>query len=210
MPLAGKIKLRANEAVVDIIRPSAANYFWHYLLALIILFANAFFAFWLARQGWYGVFVLSAGAVAAVALLLDARGRTRKNYWVLTTERLVDIEQSGLFERAITAIGLNEARDMRVRKKGIGAFLFGLGDLVIDTRGENYALVLKGVRDAQIVIDRISELAEGAGKEKERPDFRAALKNFYDILPRLSADEIREIRNRLDNKLADLGDDFTG
>jgi hypothetical protein len=160
MSLSGKIQLREGEVIVDTIRPSAVNFLGHYILAFAILFLSAFLLFWLASQGWYGAIVLTAGALAGIVLLFEARRLTRKNYWILTTERLVDVDRSSLFNESIAVVEIAEARDVRIRKKGIGSFVFGLGDLVIDVQDGDYVLVLKGVRDANTVLNLIGELTK--------------------------------------------------
>lgn len=165
MSFSEKIQLREGEDIVDIIRPSPVKYLWHYILAFLILFLTSFMLFWLAGQGWYGAIVLSAGALASLVLLFEARRHTRKNYWILTTERLVDVDRSGLFNESIAVVDIGDACDVSIRRRGIGAFIFGLGDLVVDVRDGDYAIVLRGVRDAQTVVNLISELANGNQNE---------------------------------------------
>lgn len=195
-----KIKWREGETIVETVKPSPLKFFWHYFLAVFILFTLSFFSFWLLRQGLYGSVIIATCLIASFALFLDARRRRNENYWVLTNERLIDVERHGLFSETVSPIEYSDIADVHIRRRGINARLFGLGDLVTDTANEDYAISLSCVRHPQIVLEWIMQLSQSRYSKLDFSDSRIVLKHFYKLIPRLSVTDISEIKNRLDNR----------
>lgn len=201
MSLRKKIEWRENEAIVEAVKPSPLKFFWHYFLAILILFAMAFFSFWLIRQGVYGTLVIISCVLASFALFFDARRRCNANYWILTTERLIDIERHSILSETVSPVDYDSITDVHVRRRGINARLFGLGDLVADTDSDEFAISLSCVRHPQIVLEWILRLSQGSVDRRAFSDSRLLLKYFYKNLPRFTAADINEIRNRIDNRV---------
>ena len=56
--------------------------------------------------------------------------------WIITSERIVDIEQKGLFNREISEFTLDKVQDITVKVPNMMATFLKYGDLVIQTAGE--------------------------------------------------------------------------
>ncbi|OGZ98823.1 MAG: hypothetical protein A3C07_00620 [Candidatus Sungbacteria bacterium RIFCSPHIGHO2_02_FULL_47_11] len=56
--------------------------------------------------------------------------------WVITNERLIDIEQRGLFNREVSEIPLNRIQDVTIQETGIIETLLHFGTIKIQTAGE--------------------------------------------------------------------------
>lgn len=201
MSLNKKIQWRDKENVIEIVKPSMFKFFWHHVLVLLILFTLSFFSFWLIRQGLYGLIVASTSIVASLALLIDARNRRNANYWILTNERLIDVERHGIFSDTVSSIDYENIVDVHIRRRGFNSRLFGLGDLVADTESEDYAVSLSSVRHPQIILEWIMQLSRESGESRDFQNTKILLKHFYKSIPRLSEIDIIEIKNRLDNRL---------
>ena len=60
---------------------------------------------------------------------------------LITSQRILIIEQKGLFNRQVTAVPLERVQDITVRKRGILQTFFDFGDIQIQTAGEeNYSM----------------------------------------------------------------------
>ncbi|MCX6806609.1 MAG: PH domain-containing protein [Candidatus Berkelbacteria bacterium] len=55
---------------------------------------------------------------------------------IATDQRIVDIEQKGLFNRTISAQDLSRVQDVRAKKQGVFQTFFDFGDILIQTAGE--------------------------------------------------------------------------
>lgn len=56
--------------------------------------------------------------------------------WVITDERIVDIEQKGLFHREVSEFMLRRVQDVTVETRGLLASLLHFGDIKVQTAGE--------------------------------------------------------------------------
>ncbi len=56
--------------------------------------------------------------------------------WIITTKRLIDIEQRGLFNRQISEMNLNNIQNVSVEIRGVIPTLLKFGNLRVETAGE--------------------------------------------------------------------------
>lgn len=89
-------------------------------------------------------------AVFAVALT---------NYYLdiifVTSKRIIDLDQKGLFSRDVSIAPIEKMQDIKIEVNGIFATMFNFGDLYIQTAGHDKEFVIKGVRRAQEAKDII-------------------------------------------------------
>ncbi len=74
--------------------------------------------------------------------------------WILTNERLVDIDQQGLFTRRISTLSLDRIQDVTTFESGLVDTFFKIGTVVIQTAGEEREFIIPSARNPQ----RIKEL----------------------------------------------------
>jgi Bacterial PH domain len=75
--------------------------------------------------------------------------------WILTTLRIVDIEQSGFFERKVSSFLLSRVQDITTNINGALATLVGFGTLEVETAGHNEKFVMSGIVNPDEVRDII-------------------------------------------------------
>ncbi|MBI2020973.1 PH domain-containing protein [Candidatus Giovannonibacteria bacterium] len=56
--------------------------------------------------------------------------------WIITNERIVDVEQKGLFYREISEFALERVQDVTIEMPGMLPTLLGYGNIIIQTAGE--------------------------------------------------------------------------
>ncbi len=84
--------------------------------------------------------------------------------WVITNDRLVSIDQAGLFGRTISELDLYRIQDVRSEVKGIFATTFNYGDVFVQTAGEKEFFMLKSIPDPHQIREKLLDLAEGDRK----------------------------------------------
>ena len=57
--------------------------------------------------------------------------------WIITSERIIDIEQKGLFNREISEFTLDKVQDITVKVPNMLATFLKYGDVIIQTAGES-------------------------------------------------------------------------
>jgi uncharacterized membrane protein YdbT with pleckstrin-like domain len=78
--------------------------------------------------------------------------------WYLTSERLIDIEQKGLFFRDEATTRLELIQDVTVETGGFLATLVGFGNLRVQTAGESREFMMRDVAHPEAVKREIEEL----------------------------------------------------
>lgn len=75
--------------------------------------------------------------------------------WIVTDERVLKVEQHGLFRREFNEFRLSRVQDVTVEIKGLVPTLFKFGNLVVQTAGENPGFMFKAIPHPEKVKDII-------------------------------------------------------
>lgn len=104
--------------------------------------------------GLYIVFVLSFLMMQWMFWYMDA--------WILTQERLIDIQLITLFNRQISQIPFSQIQDVRFTIKGTLSSIFGFGDIKVQSAGKESFFELKSIHDARKWAEKISDYSDPA------------------------------------------------
>ena len=78
------------------------------------------------------------------------------NYlYVLTSQRIIIIEQSGLFGRKITEAELEKIQNVTVEVKGLTKTLLNFGDVILRTAGTDPTMVLSNVENPYEIQQKV-------------------------------------------------------
>jgi len=80
--------------------------------------------------------------------------------WIVTDERVVNIEQKDLFTRRVSELRFRSIQDVTSEIDGVVPSVLGYGDVFIQTAGENPHFIFHNVPDPVGVKDLIMKLAE--------------------------------------------------
>ncbi|HAI73946.1 MAG TPA: hypothetical protein DCS28_01510 [Candidatus Moranbacteria bacterium] len=95
--------------------------------------------------------------------------------WIVTDERIVNIEQKGLFSREVSELELENIQDITVDVLGIIPTFLNYGELFVQTAAEKERFVFHNVPDPYIIKDRIMNLQQKV-KKKESEDLGAVIR----------------------------------
>ena len=90
--------------------------------------------------------------------------------WLITTERLIDIQQRGLFDRTISELSLNNVQDVTIEIRGIIPTLLKFGNLKVQTASESTFTINDAPRlyEAKELILRYSHRLNAAGHDQAK------------------------------------------
>lgn len=91
--------------------------------------------------------------------------------WIITNERILDVEQRGFFNRVVSELDLERIQDITSQVNGMLATMFGFGDIHIQTAAEEKRFKLKSVPHPVTIRKKIAELY-GKAREKNRFVFK--------------------------------------
>lgn len=67
------------------------------------------------------------------------------NAWVLTNLRIVNIKQHGYFSREVSSLFLTRIQDVTTDVEGVLSSLFGIGNIKVQTAGEDVEFTMNGI-----------------------------------------------------------------
>lgn len=91
--------------------------------------------------------------------------------WIITDQRIIDIEQTGLFSRVVSELDLKRIQDITSEVKGMAQTMFGFGDVHIQTASEQTKFNLTSIPHPVVTRRAIMDLYETA-REKDRFIFK--------------------------------------
>lgn len=77
--------------------------------------------------------------------------------WIITSKKIVDVEQYGLFKRQVSILHLEKIQDITYDVHGVLQTLFGYGDLLVQTAGSSGSFPIKGVPNPALVQAKLNE-----------------------------------------------------
>ncbi|MBI4257101.1 PH domain-containing protein [Candidatus Uhrbacteria bacterium] len=80
--------------------------------------------------------------------------------WIITNERIINIEQEGLFNRTASELDLAAVQDATAEIRGILQTLFTFGQVYVQTAGEKGRFHFKNIDNPENVKELITRLVE--------------------------------------------------
>lgn len=103
-------------------------------------------------SGVYAAFVLNFFIMEWIFWYLDV--------WVLTSNRLMDVQLISLFNRQVSQLPLVQIQDVRVDTKGYLPSIFRYGDITVQSAGSSGFFILRSIPGAKEVAQTILEFAD--------------------------------------------------
>lgn len=85
--------------------------------------------------------------------------------WIITTERIVNIEQKGMFSREVSEMEYSKMQDITTEVVGFLPTVFNYGDVKIQTAGEREEFVFRTVSDPYHVKNIIFNMQKKDSKQ---------------------------------------------
>lgn len=78
--------------------------------------------------------------------------------WIITSERIINIEQKGMFNRRVSEMTYSKIQDISTEVKGFIPTIINYGDLKIQTAGEEEEFIFRTVSDPYMLKNIIMEM----------------------------------------------------
>ncbi|NTU98997.1 PH domain-containing protein [Candidatus Falkowbacteria bacterium] len=146
------------------------------LLSLLLVFMFAFYSFdpTITSSLYFPAIVL-AGACYFLFIWLFFFFSFIDYYldvWIITNERIINIEQNGFFSRTISEERLFRIQDVTSEVKGVLPTVFKYGNVIVQTAAEKNRFNFEQVSAPDEVRDIIIRLAE-ADRERQSSEIKA-------------------------------------
>jgi membrane protein YdbS with pleckstrin-like domain len=193
------IPLKDDERIRTITRRHVITLFPGLGLAIIFIVIPFFLLFPLFSWGLPGVILFFASLLLGLGIAFRVLLVWDSDVLIVTTLRLVDVDQRGLFTRIVTEAPLSTIQDVSWSKRGIIETVFGLGSVRVQTAAATASLVAQRVPRPQVIHELINELrhyhvtktAAVSGEPSEH------VKKISTMLQNYSPDELERIETVL-------------
>ncbi len=140
--------------------------------ALLVVLDFFLIAWWFQHQAW-GI----TGFIAAlvIAIIIGTRGWYiwSLNLLAITNQRIIDMNQHGLFKRTVAEATYDKIQDVRYSIQGVWQTMFKFGSIVIQTAGSSTTLELNGIHEPFEVQQQIMAI-QGQVAAAAKTDLSAA------------------------------------
>jgi len=170
---------RPEEKVIFILRKHPVvlfmPIFWLTLLTLLPVFAFIYFKFsWVFSYAFF--FWLIFGGIYAFKTWFCFKN----SQYILTSERLIFIDQKGIFYKTVSEAYLSKIQDVSFEIKGFWPSMFDFGTIYVQTAGAQEKIALECVDEPRKIQEQIIEASKGIG-EKEEPKIKKEVKKIEEI-----------------------------
>lgn len=115
-----------------------------------------------------GVLLMSIYYLSALLFFMGQFVDYYLDITIVTNDRIIDIEQKGIFGRQISELDLARIQDVNSEVKGIIASIFNYGLVEVQTAGDEANFEMHDVHDAHNVRQRVIELSALDRKREAR------------------------------------------
>lgn len=150
--------LKEDEEVIKIIRPALATYCLPFFLAIIFLLLPFFLLFLLVRWQPWGILVFFVLLIVGSFLFLRVIIVWGKHAFVLTSRRLIDFDQRGLFSKTVSETFYENIIDVSYIQRGIFSTFFRYGTIIVQTSGPKNNIELENVENPAELKEEINDL----------------------------------------------------
>lgn len=176
MPIVGKFfpSQKSQEKVFLLLRRHWFTYFGFVFVALIMSIPLlAVIVFWINRPDYFSSELGSIVIIFVFSYILFALGVMLYGFidyyldvYIITNERIVDVEQNGFFKRKISELHLHQIQDVSAKVEGIFPTMLHYGNINIQTAGERENFVFQSIPNPYRVSKLIADLHEAQIEEK--------------------------------------------
>lgn len=85
--------------------------------------------------------------------------------WIITNERIINIEQKGLFQRIASELHLERVQDVTAEVRGFFPTLLDFGDVIVETAGHEGHFLFRRVPDPYQYKELVMRLSQASHKE---------------------------------------------
>ena len=141
------IRLKDGEQVLRVVRNFWVVYAAPFAFAFLLVAAAFFFMLPLFKAGVWGVAGFAALNAVGFFFALRAGWVWYWNAFIVTSERIVDVDQRGFFHRTVSEAAFDKVQDVSYAIKGMLGTILRFGTIEIQTAGNATNLELQHVHD---------------------------------------------------------------
>lgn len=153
-----KNQLHDDEKIVAVVRRSPLAHLAGWFFSVVLIIADFFFLVPLLQRGRWGLFAFLAIMVIGLFLLIRTFIMNRMNVLLITSSRVIDIDQRGMLHRVVSECMYQNIQEMTFDIKGFLGTIFHVGTLRIHTAGNRADIAAEGIKHPQRIQELIGKI----------------------------------------------------
>lgn len=159
------LNLKEDEDLAALVHPSFLAFTGSILGCGVFLFAAFFFIYPLFKLGVTGWIIFGLLLFAAKYFAIRVAIGHYGNMYVITNERLIDVERRGIFDRIVSEVPLGNIHDVSFRMSGLLGMLLRIGTITVRTIGGATNFEWRWVRRPDEVRELLLEIQRDTPSE---------------------------------------------
>ncbi|HMB26269.1 MAG TPA: hypothetical protein VKP03_02535, partial [Patescibacteria group bacterium] len=131
-----------------------------------------FLMYYLFLQGWWGVALFVAVIIIVGFYIFRLAFLYKHNKFIVTNQRIVDIEQPGFFEKYLNAFSFDKIKRSEAVVKGLGSMIFRYGNLKLHLKEDVGPFELYKVAKPLRLQQFINELLQDNRPKSSQKDLK--------------------------------------
>jgi len=152
--------LKDDEEVIWLVRKYPIVFAIPIIISAVFIIAPFFFLYPLFQWSSWGVLIFFIILGIGLILVFRVLYLYSLNVFVITSQRIIDIDQRGFFDRTVSETTYDKIQDVSYKIKGVGQTLLHYGSIMIQTAGTQANLELQGVKDPEKVQEMIVQFQQ--------------------------------------------------
>ncbi len=167
-------QLQSGEDLIRVVRRHPATLFPSVGLGSFIILLDFFLVTWWFRHHQWGVIGFSLVVVFGIIVLVRGIYSWSHNVLAVTSDRVIDINQHGFFERNVTEATYDKIQDVRYTIRGLWPTLFRFGTIVVQTANATTPLELADVQHPAELQQLITDIQRQSTAQRGNGNVTAA------------------------------------
>jgi len=191
------IKIKENERVLRVLYRYGLTLWWYWLSGFLFIALSLSLMFALFEKGVWGQVGFALLFGFGTFVLLRTYFIWRGNVCIITSDRVVDVHQDGLFKRVISEVPMDRIEEVTSVVQGIFGNMFKYGSVTIRTTDERVGIVIDYVRRPTNIQQMIQQMMDRY-IQKQATLFSANITaSIIDKLHELDPDDLEKVSKAL-------------
>lgn len=147
---------RPDEKVIRMLRRHKIFFLKPIFYSLIILLLVILPFYFLILENWLAIGIVALGIILIVGMFWYFSFLWKRDYYILTDQRIIDIDQNALFSRVFNEMPLDKIQDVSCQVVGLLSTVFNFGNVIIKTAGPAEDMIIEMISHPQGVTQEIS------------------------------------------------------
>lgn len=176
---------RPDEKVIKLLKRHKIFFAKPVIFSLIIILLMILPFYFFIFLNWIAIGIIFLGLVIIAGMFWYFYFLWKNDYYILTDQRIIDVDQNALFSRVFNEMSLDKIQDVTCQVVGILATVFHFGNIIIKTAGPAEDVKIEMIPNPQQVTDEISINFKSYREKKGliKPEVQANISNSIPVAP---------------------------